>query len=201
MNGFNYPDDDTTDFDSEKNRKRPGKEPSLPDEMLSAEDLYRRNNRRRRNREAAKRVRERRVAKIENLEEQINTLKREHKTLTSENDALKQKLIKLSNLKHNAAKTSNSEIKHLHMNTRRVSNTEIDVPIIPKIEQNDVFESESLPLTLDLKANTSSMTTSADSYKGHVVWTPGGTFVMTPMKNVKFEYPEQNSQTKSYTSL
>ena len=64
---------------SEKSRKRPGKEPSLPDEALTPEDLFRRNNRRKRNREAAKRVRERRNAKMEHLEEQIKTLKREHK--------------------------------------------------------------------------------------------------------------------------
>merc|ERR1712233_120771 len=39
---------------ADNGKRRPGREPTLPDNALSAEELARRNNRRRRNREAAR---------------------------------------------------------------------------------------------------------------------------------------------------
>merc|ERR1712050_283460 len=64
-----------------RDQRRPGKEPSLPDNELSPEELRRRNNRRRRNREAAARVRERRIGKMKMLEEQVSELKTDQKKI------------------------------------------------------------------------------------------------------------------------
>merc|ERR1712110_585791 len=60
-------------------KRRPGKEPTLPDSALSREELDRRNNRRRRNREAAARVRDRRTGKMKHLENEVQQLKKEQK--------------------------------------------------------------------------------------------------------------------------
>merc|ERR1712018_767107 len=53
----------------------PGRAPRLPDHMLSPEDLARRNRRRARNREAANRQRDRRNAKVDKLQKEIEQLK------------------------------------------------------------------------------------------------------------------------------
>merc|ERR1711939_218881 len=76
-------------------KRRPGKEPSLPDSALTTEELDRRNNRRRRNREAAARVRERRMGKMAHLECQVEDLKRDQKLLQDKNDELREELRKL----------------------------------------------------------------------------------------------------------
>ena len=154
-----------------KIRKRPGREPTLPDDSLSPEELNRRNNRRRRNREAAQRVRERRLNKMEMLEKQVADLKREQQILRDHNENLKRQLCAMKGEPY-------AEVQPIHQVTRHVSNTDVpeessDLPIVPKTE-NDVFEPE--------------------QPKSSLLWTPGGTFVMTPVNQVKFEYPEQARQ-------
>ena len=47
---------------------RPGRKPSRPDEELAPEELYRRNRRRQRNREAAARIRDKRLKQTSELE-------------------------------------------------------------------------------------------------------------------------------------
>lgn len=146
-------------------KRRPGKEPSLPDSALSVDDLERRNNRRRRNREAAARVRERRINKMSLLEKQIQELKRDQDRLMNENKALKREVEVL--------KSSGR-----HRLTRQISNTELppenELPIMPKSE-TDVF-----PTTSQTNTKTPS-----------VLFTPGGTFVLTPVaQNAQFNFPD-----------
>merc|ERR1712227_1061661 len=131
-------------------KRRPGKEPSLPDSALTAEDLERRNNRRRRNREAAARVRERRLNKMSLLERQIDELKRDQKRLMNENIELKKEV---ANLRSSGRQRI----------SRQISNTE-------------VFPATSV----QSNAKTPS-----------VLFTPGGTFVLTPVQqNAQFNFPE-----------
>ena len=47
---------------------RPGRKPSRPDDELAPEELYRRNRRRQRNREAAARIRDKRLKQTSELE-------------------------------------------------------------------------------------------------------------------------------------
>ena len=47
---------------------RPGRKPSRPDDELGPEELYRRNRRRQRNREAAARIRDKRLKQTNELE-------------------------------------------------------------------------------------------------------------------------------------
>ena len=53
-------------------RKRPGRPPAQADETLTEVELERRNKRRKRNREAAQRVRDRRVASMQTLQQMVN---------------------------------------------------------------------------------------------------------------------------------
>merc|ERR1712135_35411 len=73
----------------------PGRAPRLADHLLNPEELARRNRRRARNREAANRQRDRRLAKVAKLEVEINHLKTDSSTLKNENDQLKAEIEKL----------------------------------------------------------------------------------------------------------
>ena len=165
-----------------KIRKRPGRDPTMPDEVLSPDELKRRNNRRRRNREAAARVRERRLNKMELLEQQVEDLKREQQILREHNENLKRQLCAIKGKPYTP--DAPSEVLPIHQATRHVSNTDVpeeaEPPIVPKTE-NEVFEPE--PTRVQPRTSQSS-----------VLWTPGGTFMMTPINPIKFEYPEQTRQ-------
>jgi len=172
-------------------QKRPGKEPSLPDHELSPEELRRRNNRRRRNREAAARVRERRLGKMQMLEEEVSILKSQHKNLHSENENLRQQLKKLQKEletgKSSHKKSQNSNpARSLHRLTRQISNTDVpeDAPIVPKSENLEVFQNDHPTM----------------------VCTPGGTFVLTPIsRDAQFSFPEpqtvRNSSDSEYKMI
>lgn len=161
-------------------KRRPGKEPSLPDTQLSPEELQRRNNRRRRNREAAARVRERRLGKMQKLEDQVEQLKFDQKDLQAENDALRKEVMKLRRqIQPNVARP-------LHRLTRQISNTEAPPPEEMPMETmqikqenlNDVFQQQ--PTNQN-----------GDPNKPTVLFTPGGTFVLTPIRqDVRFDFPE-----------
>merc|ERR1712048_281754 len=161
-----------------KDHKRPGKEPSLPDHELSPNELRKRNNRRRRNREAAARVRERRLGKMQSLEEQVAQLRKEQNNILSENENLRQQLTKLQKefasgqARKNDAEATKS-VRPIHQLTRKISNTETssvkDISFVPKSENIEVFQSD----------------------QPKVVRTPGGTFVLTPIrKDVQFSFPQ-----------
>merc|ERR1712136_180335 len=73
----------------------PGRAPRLADHLLNPEELARRNRRRARNREAANRQRDRRLAKVAKLEAEISHLKTDSSTLKNQNDQLKAEIEKL----------------------------------------------------------------------------------------------------------
>jgi hypothetical protein len=159
-------------------KRRPGKEPSLPDNALSKEELDRRNNRRRRNREAAARVRDRRTGKMQHLEQQVEELKRDQKILQNKNEVLREELRKLK------AQTTPNAARPVHRLTRQISNTEAptDMPVVPKLENmTDVFHGQ----------------TSNDN-KANILFTPGGTFVLTPVRqDIRFDFPEPSIRHRS----
>lgn len=160
-------------------KRRPGKEPSLPDNALSKDELDRRNNRRRRNREAAARVRDRRTGKMQHLEHQVEELKRDQKILQNKNDVLREELRKLK-----AQTTAPNAARPVHRLTRQISNTEAptDMPVVPKLENmTDVFHGQ----------------TSHDN-KANILFTPGGTFVLTPVRqDIRFDFPEPSIRHRS----
>lgn len=84
-----------TDNGNKSNPSIPGRAPRLPDHMLSADDLMRRNRRRARNREAANRQRDRRQAKVKTLEVEISALKTDGEQLREENSSLKAEIEQL----------------------------------------------------------------------------------------------------------
>merc|ERR1711970_672921 len=73
----------------------PGRAPRLADHFLNPEELARRNRRRARNREAANRQRDRRLAKVAQLEGEISHLKSDSTKLKTENDSLKAEIEQL----------------------------------------------------------------------------------------------------------
>ena len=75
---------------------RPGKKPKIAD--ADCDDLERRNRRRIQNKEAAKRQREKRQAKVNELEEQVSQLKAELEKNLEENTSLHQELDRLRGL-------------------------------------------------------------------------------------------------------
>merc|ERR1712227_467041 len=74
---------------------RPGRAPKISDDQLTATELERRNKRRARNREAAARQRNRRIAKVDQLESQVEELTEANHCLTSENERLRAELDQL----------------------------------------------------------------------------------------------------------
>merc|ERR1712019_280927 len=74
---------------------RPGRAPKVADDQLTATELERRNRRRARNREAAARQRNRRMAKVDQLENEVKQLTESNQSLVSENERLRAELEKL----------------------------------------------------------------------------------------------------------
>jgi predicted RNase H-like nuclease (RuvC/YqgF family) len=166
--------------------RRPGREPSLPDHELSAEELKRRNNRRRRNREAAKRVRERRMSKMQQLEKQVQELKNDSENLHSENARLRKELAKLrGQVGPRTAQRLNAGPRL----TRQISNTEMPVDLRPpqiKLENDIIHNNQS----------------------NQILFTPGGTFVLTPIKqeSMRFDFPvpvddSKHADTADYSKI
>ena len=65
INSLNSVNSDTSSTNAQS---RPGRKPSRPDEDLGPDELYRRNRRRQRNREAAARIRDKRLSQMNELE-------------------------------------------------------------------------------------------------------------------------------------
>lgn len=63
------------DYQPMSNLQRPGRAPKVPDVDLQPEELAAREVKRARNREAAKRVRQRRIQKVADLEKQLDQAK------------------------------------------------------------------------------------------------------------------------------
>jgi len=76
-------------------QSKPGPKAKVPDSELSPEELARRKQRRARNREAANRQRDKRVARVNDLENQVHSLQEEKSSLKRENSSLKNELEKL----------------------------------------------------------------------------------------------------------
>ena len=65
----------TNEYQPMPNLQRPGRAPKVPDVDLKPDELAARELKRKRNREAAKRVRQRRVQKVADLERQLDQAK------------------------------------------------------------------------------------------------------------------------------
>merc|ERR1711937_1009613 len=76
-------------------QSKPGPKAKVPDSELSPEELARRKQRRARNREAANRQRDKRVARVNDLENQVHSLQEEKSSLKRENSSLKNELEKV----------------------------------------------------------------------------------------------------------
>jgi len=87
-------------YDLQRPQNRPGIPPRLSDNLLTPEELCRRNARRKRNREAAQRCRERRLERVTELENQVRSLQEEKDELKALNDQFKKEIadLKVQNL-------------------------------------------------------------------------------------------------------
>ena len=112
-------------------KNKPGRKPTLPDLVLTSSELGRRNNQRRRNREAAQRLRKKRLNKRETLEKQVEYLNQKLKVLINYNATLKRQLAILHK--------QTSTVQPVYKKTPSISNTDMpeesDLSILPKIER------------------------------------------------------------------
>ena len=69
--------------------------PRLPDSKLSKSELEKRNRRRARNREAAARQRDKRVARVDGLENEKQEIEKSNQKLKMENNQLKNEIVQL----------------------------------------------------------------------------------------------------------
>merc|ERR1712044_58949 len=87
--------------DKIKDEKREGLEyqpengTRLPDSKLSKSELEKRNRRRARNREAAARQRDKRIARVDGLETEKQEIEKSNQKLRTENDQLKSEIVQL----------------------------------------------------------------------------------------------------------
>merc|ERR1712131_390395 len=79
----------------EENSDAPGYGTRLPDSKLSKAELEKRNRRRARNREAAARQRDKRIARVDGLEAEKNEIEKSNQKLRMENDQLKSEIVQL----------------------------------------------------------------------------------------------------------
>merc|ERR1712131_91394 len=80
---------------TEENSDAPGYGSRLPDSKLSRSELEKRNRRRARNREAAARQRDKRIARVDALETEKQGIEKSNQKLRLENDQLKSELVRL----------------------------------------------------------------------------------------------------------
>ena len=83
---------DAAPASNKANPSLPGRAPKRPDSDLSPAELERRNKRRARNREAAERQRQRRLHKVNHLEQEVTQLKAEKSELKEQNKKLQEEI-------------------------------------------------------------------------------------------------------------
>lgn len=117
-------------------KKKPGRPPAKPDSALSYSELERRNKRRKRNREAAQRVRDRLVTTINKLQRKTTNLIKDNAGVWNEIESYRQQI---ENAKQSIM-TLNSGTYSIHQVTRHVSNTDNIMEITyADCELDDVF--------------------------------------------------------------
>jgi len=167
------------DYQPMSNLQRPGRAPKVPDVDLQPEELAAREVKRARNREAAKRVRQRRIQKVADLEKQLDQAKKELDNEKSANEKLRKQLEKLQ-------KSGKNESDQVVQAFRRLSandNTQ-------NLPQSDLLMTSFGFLSPTFQLIASPLTTAANMSNPPTV----------------FPYPEndgsQNQQTKpTYTQL
>jgi hypothetical protein len=136
-------------YPTEKPRRRPGRAPARKDGELNSVERERLDRRRERNRHAAARCRERRIAKISDLEGQVSELTSAKEELATENDRLQK------------------EIENMRFQLNLQMSAEEKSPV--------VSSDEMFPAIKQLE------TLSVAPPQTAVLFTPGGTFSLTPL--------------------
>merc|ERR1712131_414125 len=90
--------DDATKVQKRTNKVKPGKQPKVPDEKLTEKQLQARNNRRKRNREAATRARKLRADDLTRLQNDQVRLRNENSEIETGIDELKRKIAKYTTM-------------------------------------------------------------------------------------------------------
>jgi len=139
-----------------KSRRRPGRAPARKDHDLNNVERERLVRRRERNRHAAARCRERRIAKVGDLEGQVSELTSAKEKLLTENERLQKEI---ENMRFQLNLQMAEDEKVSFATTESVART--DEEMFPAIKQL-----ENLPI---------------GPPKTAVLFTPGGTFSLTPL--------------------
>jgi len=140
--------------------RRPGKKPARRDSELSPVEFDRLERRRERNRHAAARCRERRMNKIETLEGEVAQLAGAKQQLLDENQSLQR------------------EIEKLRFQLQLQAESAVD----SGVEQEDSRADDPFPAITKLE--------NLGGPKTAVLFTPGGTFSLTPLQTgTVFNFP------------
>jgi len=149
--------------------RRPGKLAAIPDQQLCPEDLERRNRVRQRNKEAAQRVRDRRLQKMHNLELKIAQLEQEKKMLEEDNMILRCALM----VKNSDGKTMRDPTVNFH---RQISNTDLPIAVEnPVMEIEDFQPAAAGEINIEIYANGDGQSA--------LMLTAETAFVLTPIRH------------------
>ena len=130
---------DDFDFFQEKNspKTRPGKKPAIADEFLTVAELDQRNTRRKRNKESAKKIRDRKKNYLKELNLKTKTLQDENKKIKLEIDELK-----------NALAIAKNKVTGLQNETRLEQfENSIEIQFRNEINQTDLHGNQNLEFT------------------------------------------------------
>lgn len=195
---------------SKSSRRRPGRNPEVPDEALDQIALERRNRRRERNRLAAARCRDRRLRKVEDLEGELSQTKSEMEALKRENQQLKEQLEKVRfNLAMNGNQANGPAKKEMSQNQNsqlllsntQNSNTESGYA---SPEESIELEEVKVPTTAS-KGEKAAMLAPIQIVKqepaGHYhsgplsafLMTPNGGLALTPLLHGSFAFPASDA--------
>ncbi len=177
---------------SNGNRRRPGRNPEVPDESLDSVQLERRNRRRERNRLAAARCRDRRLRKVDDLESELEATKKEREALRKENEQLKEQLEK--------AQFNFAMKKDCSNNTFTQNNTESGY-VTP--DESVELEEVAVPTTESLARPAMLKPIKIVKQEAHYqpgplsafLMTPNGGLALTPLLHGSFAFPaDSNSE-------
>ena len=145
---------------------RPGPKAAISDDLLSNDQLEKRNKIRQRNKEAAQRVRDRRVQKVKNLEDLVAALERKNKILEMNNQYLQATVVAQN--KQLEMQLASTRQMNFH---RQISNTELP-------SENDFVTVEKTP-----EANVQIF--SNGKGQGGILMTHQTAFILSPLHQLQ----------------
>merc|ERR1712127_369813 len=168
---------------SNENRRRPGRNPEVPDDALDKVQLDRRNRRRERNRLAAARCRDRRLRKVDDLEHELEALRKENEQLKEQLEKAHFNFAMKKDSSNNTFTQNNTESGYVTPD-ESVELEEVAVPTTESLERPAMLK----PIKI-VKQEAHYQPGPLSAF----LMTPNGGLALTPLLHGSFAFPADSN--------